>query len=64
MNISKSNQLTYLEKKARAKEIINCPYCEMKSTRNALKKHVILKHNQYITTNYINQLGRILPFIN
>lgn len=49
-------QLTYLEKQYRSKEIIDCPHCEMKSSRGTLKKHIALQHKDItITSNYINQ---------
>lgn len=48
-------QLTYLEKQYRSKEIIDCPYCDMKSSRGNLKKHIAIQHNNTtITSNYIN----------
>lgn len=48
-------QLTYLDKQRRAREIIDCPYCEMKSSRSTLKKHIALQHKDVqITSNYIN----------
>lgn len=61
MNKPPKQQLTYLEKQRRAKEIINCPYCEMISSRGTLKKHIALKHNdKYLTSNYINHFLEVV----
>lgn len=48
-------QLTYLEKQHRSREIIDCPYCDMKSSRAGLKKHIRIQHDdKKMTSNYIN----------
>lgn len=58
--VPKQPPLTYLEKQQRGIEIIKCPYCEMSSRRNTLKKHIEIQHgNKTITTNHINRINKM-----